>query len=212
MLHRFCKPAAVVVGVLVLGSGTAAAATGGTFTLGRSNTASTQTLLSNTGSGPVLALSTKTGQVPLAVSAAAGKATNLNADRVDGLDGAGLALTSGGVGTISGTTSWADIDGDGTVDEVLDSFASCPAGSKVTGGGFESYTELAPSVNTAEGNGWRVIAVALSSAETTYDTTDLVAFAQCYNPRGAVPGAITGNALRAQSADVRAKLLEQLRR
>ncbi len=34
----------------------------------------------------MLALSTRPGQVPLAVSAAAGKATNLNADRLDGLD------------------------------------------------------------------------------------------------------------------------------
>ena len=73
------------VAVLTL-TGTAYAATGGTFVLGRSNAASSQTLLTSSGAGPVLALSTRSGQVPLAVSAAAGKATNLNADRLDGLD------------------------------------------------------------------------------------------------------------------------------
>lgn len=67
-------------------TGTAAAATGGTFVLGRSNASSTQTLLTNTGTGPVLALSTKTGQPPIAVSSSAGKATNLSADKLDGLD------------------------------------------------------------------------------------------------------------------------------
>jgi hypothetical protein len=66
--------------------GTAVAATGGTFVLGRANSATTPTSLTNGGSGPVLALSTRTGQVPLAVSAVAGKATNLNADKLDGLD------------------------------------------------------------------------------------------------------------------------------
>lgn len=67
-------------------TGTAAAATGGTFVLGRSNAASTQTVLTNSGTGPVLALSTKSGQPPLAVSALSGKATNLSADKLDGLD------------------------------------------------------------------------------------------------------------------------------
>lgn len=75
-------------------SGTAAAATGGTFILGRGNAASTQTSLTNSGSSPVLALSTRTGQVPLAVSAGAGKATNLNADKLDGLDSTAFARSS----------------------------------------------------------------------------------------------------------------------
>lgn len=70
--------------------GTAAAATGNTFITGRSNTATSQTYLVNRGAGPVLALGTQNGQVPLAVSATAGKATNLNADRIDGLDGTAL--------------------------------------------------------------------------------------------------------------------------
>ena len=77
------------VAVLTL-TGTAYAATGGTFVLGRNNAASSQTLLTSSGAGPVLALSTRAGQVPLAVSAAAGKATNLNADRVDGVVSAPL--------------------------------------------------------------------------------------------------------------------------
>lgn len=70
--------------------GTAAAATGGTFVLGRGNVASTQTTLTSTGSGAVLSLSGRAGQPPLAVSGASGKATNLNADRLDGLDSSQL--------------------------------------------------------------------------------------------------------------------------
>lgn len=89
-MPRFFTGMAVgAVAVLTL-TGTAYAATGGTFVLGRNNAASSQTLLTSSGSGPVLALSTRSGQVPLAVSAGAGKATNLNADRVDGLEGAQL--------------------------------------------------------------------------------------------------------------------------
>lgn len=71
-------------------TGTAAAATGGTFLLGRGNSATTQTSLSNSGGGAVLSLSGRPGQVPLAVGAGAGKATNLNADKLDGLDSSQL--------------------------------------------------------------------------------------------------------------------------
>jgi len=77
-----------VAAFVVLCSGTAVAATGGSFILGRANSASSQTNLSNSGSGPVLSLSTRAGQAPLAVSSSAGKAPNLNADKLDGFDGA----------------------------------------------------------------------------------------------------------------------------
>ena len=78
----------VAVVLVLVGSGTAFAASGGTFILGRANSASSQTNLSNVGSGPVLSLSARTGQPPIAVSSSAGKATNLNADKLDGFDGA----------------------------------------------------------------------------------------------------------------------------
>lgn len=103
-------------------SGTAVAATGGTFILGRANTASTQTVLSNSGTGPVLALSTRTGQAPLAVSASSGKATNLSADKLDGLDSTAFARSTalGGlqrrVGGICGAgMAMTGVNADGTV-------------------------------------------------------------------------------------------------
>lgn len=103
-------------------SGTAVAATGGTFILGRSNAASTQTVLTNSGTGPVLALSTRTGQAPLAVSASSGKATNLSADKIDGLDSSAFARSSAlsglqrRVGGICGAgMAMTGVNADGTV-------------------------------------------------------------------------------------------------
>lgn len=110
-------------------SGTAAAATGGTFILGRSNAASTQTVLTNSGTGPVLALSTRTGQVPLAVSAGAGKATNLNSDKLDGLDSTAFAR-SGDLGAFQRRVT-----------------GTCPSGQAVVGvtaTGGVTCTNLAP--------------------------------------------------------------------
>ena len=52
--------------MLLLGSGTAVAATGGKFILGRGNTASTTSMLSNT-RGTALSLAAPAGKAPLAV-------------------------------------------------------------------------------------------------------------------------------------------------
>lgn len=91
-MRRYLAGAAFgVVATLVL-TGTAVAATGGTFVLGRTNSASSQTLLTSTAAtGPILALSvSRAGQTPLAVSPSAGKATHLDADELDGLDSTAL--------------------------------------------------------------------------------------------------------------------------
>lgn len=72
---------------LALG-GTAAAATGGTFTLGRSNAATTTTTLTDTHSVP-LVVKGSTGRAPLAVNSKV-KVANLNADRLDGIDSPAL--------------------------------------------------------------------------------------------------------------------------
>ncbi len=56
-LSRLGTPLGLVaIGAVLAGTGTAVAATGGTFILGRSNTASTTTVLKNTGSGAALSL------------------------------------------------------------------------------------------------------------------------------------------------------------
>ncbi|MFL6155391.1 MAG: hypothetical protein ACJ72D_04850 [Marmoricola sp.] len=75
------------VAVLVLAANTAAiAATGKGFLLGKANAASKVTGLARTTAGPALSLKTKKNtDAPLAVNGT-GKVTNLNADKVDGLD------------------------------------------------------------------------------------------------------------------------------
>ena len=66
------------------------AATGGSFILGNSNTASTVTSLTRTSNGTTLALNAQPGQQPLKVNSTV-KATNLNADLLDGLDSSRFA-------------------------------------------------------------------------------------------------------------------------
>jgi hypothetical protein len=84
---------------------TAIGATGGTFILGKANGATTVSKLTASIAGPALTLvnnstsaaatalniNVAAGQPPLKVNATAGKATNLNADKLDGLDSAAFA-------------------------------------------------------------------------------------------------------------------------
>ena len=74
--------------VVLLGTGSAVAATGGTFILGEQNSATTLTSLTNT-SGTALKLTSKAGTPPLAVSNDT-KVAKLNSDEVDGIDGQAL--------------------------------------------------------------------------------------------------------------------------
>lgn len=76
---------ALVIGLDYL----AFAATGGSFLLGKSNSASTTTSLSRTTNGPTLVLNSKAGQPPLKVNRKV-KAVNLNADLLDGREGASM--------------------------------------------------------------------------------------------------------------------------
>lgn len=72
--------------VAVSGAGGAAyAATGGTFVLGKSNYAGAATTLNRTTTGPALSLKVQPSSAPMAVNSTK-KVTNLNADRLDGLD------------------------------------------------------------------------------------------------------------------------------
>ncbi len=87
--------AALAVAItLVGGTGIATAATGGTFLLGRSNYATTRTNLTNT-EGTALALTSKTGTPPLAVSNST-KVSRLNSDLLDGLDSTALYAAASG--------------------------------------------------------------------------------------------------------------------
>src|SRR2546423_1225663 len=101
--------AAFVLGVAVASGGIAAAATGGALTLGHANSAGKTTSLKNTGSGATLALvAGRSGQAPLAVSSNAGKAKNLNADKLDGFDSSAFARTAGKTGGKQLNASWFD--------------------------------------------------------------------------------------------------------
>jgi ABC-type antimicrobial peptide transport system permease subunit len=105
---------ALIFGVATMALG----ATGGTFVLGKGNSAGATTKLTLAVAGPVLQLvnngtstaaaalnlSVPSGRAPLTVNASAGKATNLNADRLDGLDSTDI-----------GRQRWAVINADGTM-------------------------------------------------------------------------------------------------
>ncbi|MET3961747.1 hypothetical protein ABIE44_001681 [Marmoricola sp. OAE513] len=79
------------VTILVLAANTAAmAATGKGFLLGKTNKTSKVSTLSRTAPGPALSLKTKkVSDAPLAVNGS-GKVTNLNADKIDGIDSSAL--------------------------------------------------------------------------------------------------------------------------
>ena len=211
-MKTLLKAAAAGTAVLVLGTGTAWSATGGTFVLGRANTASTQTQLSNTGSGPVLALSTKRGQAPLAASAGSGKATNLNADQVDGLDstllqrrvrggcapGSALVTVQASGAPVCQGTAYDFADADLTTDASGVAAILCPGtGGVSTSGGFTLPEGTAAFANgqtlfgdeTGEGFNARFVRVDGTPYVGPVELT-----VQCEYP-GTAPTA--GNALRA---------------
>lgn len=72
----------------------ASAATGGKFILGQLNKANKQTTLKRTTSGPVLGLTTASASNAPLNTNGRGKVTNLNADKLDGLDSSALRTTS----------------------------------------------------------------------------------------------------------------------
>jgi hypothetical protein len=108
------------IAVFIVLGGTTYAATGGNFILGQPNTAGQQTSLTaspsfagralqltntNTGAGATaLGLNVASGHAPLTVNSGT-KVTNLNADKLDGMDSTGLGSgILGGVATNVGQT------------------------------------------------------------------------------------------------------------
>ncbi len=84
----------VLLATLLLTGGlnlAAYAANGHPLLLGRANQATSATTVRNTGRGPALRLTTRSGVPPLAVSSGK-RVARLNADRVDGLQGAALGV------------------------------------------------------------------------------------------------------------------------
>jgi hypothetical protein len=112
--------------------GVGVAATGGNFILGKPNSATSKTSLaagindrallitnSNTGSlASALSLSVAPNHPPLVVSSGAGKATNLDADKLDGVDSS--AFTQGGGRLYSGHREGVAPGASGTLLEIPD--------------------------------------------------------------------------------------------
>jgi hypothetical protein len=186
--------AAGAAAAIVLGSGTAFAATGGNFLLGKSNTAGATTTLSNA-NGTALSLISKSGYASLKVNRTT-KVTNLNSDLLDGKD-----WTSGQVGTIVDYGYYIDLQatfenpaGDGVPDFVA-ATVSCPPGTKLMGGGGVDGTPNGSLwYNAPNGPGTWVVASTWTPVKDPQ--TDafpepenlLNAYAQCYNPVGPVLG------------------------
>jgi hypothetical protein len=83
--------------LLIALSGGAYAANGGSLILGRSNSASSLTEVRNPG-GTAFSFRSKSGRAPFTVNGNSVKVSNLNADKVDGLDSTQLRGAAGPAG------------------------------------------------------------------------------------------------------------------
>jgi hypothetical protein len=91
-------------------SGTAYAATGGSFLLGKANKADHTTALHNTGSGPALALDADAG-APLSVGSNMTRVKNLDADLLDGISSGQFQHRAGGTCGRGSAISHIKLDG-----------------------------------------------------------------------------------------------------
>jgi hypothetical protein len=196
---------------LVIGSGTAYAATGGKFILGKSNSAGAQSTLTNS-RGTALALNSKAGTPSLKVNRTT-KVPNLNADLLDGLDQSRFALAAGSVKAYDVDGALYDLDQNGQYDAII-AGATCPAGTRRTGGGASDFTDTGFTVINAPdaGNSW-FVGVAITEG-TVEDPTNVVASIVCYSPRGVPAGGYrvtTADLSVAPSAELKAKMANKLR-
>jgi hypothetical protein len=189
---------------LVLGGGSAVAATGGKFILGKSNSAGTTTTLVNK-NGTALSLKSKPGTPSLKVSTGT-KVPNLNADKLDGWTSDDFALVSGETGSFDAPGELVDLDENGVSDTIL-AFASCPPGTQMTGGGSWNFTSGYTLVDAPDVDESWLVAVAVEEG-VQHNPEDVIASVVCYSPDGAVPGAYrsTGDPLAKASAKTLSRL------
>jgi len=192
---------------LVLGTGTAYAANGGHFVLGGNNYESRGASLNNS-NGTALTLRSKSGTPSLKVNRTT-KVPNLNADRVDNLEGANIARKVT-VGTRIGAGFIDDNNTPGTTDDAIVAIAECPGASQVMGGGVDDLTTDGVAVidSPLDNGAW----IAVSDATVTQDNADdFTAYAQCWNPLANVTDAAARQAApRALSPSAR-KLIAKAR-
>lgn len=191
---------------LVVGSGTAYAATGGTFLLGKANVAGKTTTLTNK-KGPALSLNSGFGTPPFKVNRSI-TVPNLSSDLLDGMDQSQFALASGSVRAYDVAGVAYDLNHNTKPDMII-ADASCPKGTQRTGGGITDKTLsgvfVASAPDTKVANSWAA-AVAIDEA-TTETPSDLKVTIVCYSPRGnPIAGYRTGDLAVAPSADLLAQL------
>lgn len=185
--------AAGAVFALVIGGGSAVAATGGQFLLGRSNTATTTSTLTNS-RGAALALRSKAGTPSLTVNTAT-RVPHLNSDTLDGLNSTQFARAGGHTGSLDGESFFIDgPDANTTADDAILSYAVCPPGTQMTGGGVSDNTvtgrivNSAPDTPSSDGTpateGWVGVVTVDPAANESVD--DFYATVVCYNPVGTV--------------------------
>lgn len=207
---RALRPAAFIAGflaaIVLTGGGAAAyAANGGSLLIGRSNSATATTTLTNTRGIP-LKLVAKPGSPPLTVNSTT-TVPYLSADRLDGLSSGSFALAAGKTGSVTGGSDWYDWNDDGTAnsaDEVVISWADCPAGTQLTGGGNDNLTTGFTFIDAPDGASW--IALSDASEADGDEPADLTAYAVCYNPRGAVPSAAAAKSAPQLSAGLQERV------
>jgi hypothetical protein len=120
-----------VILALIFGvASTAFSANGNPFLLGKKNVATTVSTLLRKGAGPALKLEVASGQPPLVANAAAGKATNLNADKLDGQD-----VTQIGVNGLQRV----EVESPSNNTSPKQITASCPDGKVLVGTGFDIF-------------------------------------------------------------------------
>jgi hypothetical protein len=138
---NFKRPShGVVVAYLALFvamTGTATAATGGTFILGKGNSTTTTTTLSNS-KGVPLSLNSRSGSAPLKVGSST-KVSNLNVDKLDGLDSTQFqrALSGScnfGIASLTAAGYKTCATGDATTLDGLDSTLFLKVGDPLTVG------------------------------------------------------------------------------
>jgi hypothetical protein len=120
-----------VILALIFGvASTALGANGKPFLLGKKNVATAVSTLLRKGAGPALKLKVGSGQPPLVANAAAGKATNLNADKIDGQD-----VTQIGVNGLQRI----EVESAENSVSSKQATASCPSGKVLVGTGFDIF-------------------------------------------------------------------------
>ncbi len=169
------RTAATVFGLalvmaLVFGVATTAiGATGGNFLLGKKNVADAISSLVKQGPGPALSLVVEANQPPLKVNSAAGKATNLNADKLDGIDSSEIGVN--GRSRVSVNSAFNSDSGKNVR-------ATCPSGKVLVGTGFainggisgdEPNTQTDVVINSVLALDTEVIVLAYEESPTAND-------------------------------------------